>query len=299
MADDRPIRLFHLPFSFMLPQKVATENGYFEEEGLKVELVERDREEVDVKYIPEHESLTRDNDIDLYPACKWESIRRTWDLEDGKVVANGTFAEQPYAVFTRPDASIDTPSDLADVPVAVNRRTGQEYTAFKAFEEYLPSDQITLEHYGMPTDRLRALRDGEVDAATLLDPHATLAEQLGFTKLLEVENQMGIVGSERVDRATLTLFLSAYSRAATEINAHPDDYRDQYIEMLEKDANIEPKLFDAVDLDALGDEITIPRYHAPESVHRETIDAELEWMKRRSLIGEDADVDAIVAPIED
>jgi len=30
--DDK-IRLFHLPFSFMLPQKVAVERGYFEDRG--------------------------------------------------------------------------------------------------------------------------------------------------------------------------------------------------------------------------------------------------------------------------
>jgi len=37
----------------MLPQRVAAEEGYFRDEGLTVELVERDRRDVEVKYIPQ------------------------------------------------------------------------------------------------------------------------------------------------------------------------------------------------------------------------------------------------------
>jgi len=95
MIDHREVRLFHLPFSFMLPQKVAAERGYFEEAGLAVELVERDRRDVAVKYIPAEETLTGDHDVDLYPICKWESIKRSWEMGDGRIVAKGTFADLP------------------------------------------------------------------------------------------------------------------------------------------------------------------------------------------------------------
>ena len=297
MTDNRSLRLFHLPFSFVLPQKVAVERGYFEEAGLDVELVERDRRSVEVKYIPADATLTGEYEVDLYPVCKWESLRRTWRMGDGRIVAKGTFADQPYTVFTRPDTEVESPEDLAGVEVAVNRRTGQEYTAMKALEEHVPAEEIRLVHYGMPTDRLRALRDGEVDAVTLLDPQSTLAEHLGFRPILEFENHMGIVGGENVDREILEAFIAGYARAAREINEHPEQFREEYLEMLEKDLRVAPDLFSAVDLEAVKANVTVPRYDVPEPADRAELDAHLEWMKDRDLIDDEADLDAIVAPL--
>jgi NitT/TauT family transport system substrate-binding protein len=294
MASSGTVRLFHLPFSFMLPQRVASERGYFEREGLDVELVERDRADVDWKYIPADETLTGDFDVDVYPVCKWESIKRTWEMGDGRIVAKGTFADQPYAVFTRRD-DVREPADLADVPVGINRRTGQEYTAMRALEAHVPADRIDLVHEGMPTDRLRALRDGEVDAVTLLEPQSTLAEQLGFRRVMEFENHMGVVGADGLADEDLDAFLRAYDRAVEAINADPDAFRDDYLAMLRADEAVAPDLFEAVDLDDLRAELTVPTYETPEPADREELSGHLEWMQRRGLVEEDADIATIVA----
>ncbi|WP_254761964.1 ABC transporter substrate-binding protein [Natrinema marinum] len=297
MLAHQSVRLFHLPFSFMLPQTVASERGYFREEGLAVDLIERDRRDVEVKYIPAEETLTEDYDVDLYPICKWESIRRTWEMDDGRIVANGTFAELPYTVFTRPDSDLETPADLADVPVGVNLRTGQEYTARKAIEEHVPPDAVDLVGCGMPTDRLRALSEGRVDAVTLIDPHSTLADHLGFRRLLEYDNHMGIVGSDAVDRDLLEAFLCAYERAVADINAEPDAFRDTYLEMLEAEESIAPALFDEVDVAAVREDLTVPRYEVPDPVDRDELDDHLAWMQARDLLDGDATIDDIVAPL--
>lgn len=291
------IRLFHLPFSFMLPQRIASERGYFGAEGLDVELVERDRADVDWKYIPSEETLTGDRDVDLYPVCKWESIKRTWDMNDGRIVAKGTFADQPYTVFTRPDTDIESPADLGNEPVGVNMRTGQEYTARRALENHVSAAEVTLEHHGMPTDRLRALRDGEVDAVSLLEPHTTLATELGFQPLLEFENHMGIVGADHVDDGDMAAFMRGYARAVEDINENPAAFRDRYLEMLVDDLEVAPDLFEEVDLDELREQIEVPQYETPELADRAELDDHLEWMKRRGLIDEDADIGAIVAEV--
>lgn len=295
MATDNSVRLFHLPFSFMLPQRVAYEQGYFEEAGLDVELIERDREAVDVKYIPAESSLTADHGVDLYPICKWESIKRTWEMDDGRIVAKGTFADLPYTVFVRPDSAIEEPTDLADVPVAVNQRTGQEYTAMRALEEHMQPEEVSLTHFGMPTDRLRALRDGEVEAAILLDPQSTLAEHMGFREILTFDNHMGIVGGESVDSTVLDAFMAAYDRAAMEINANPESFREEYLDMLEKDATVAPDLFEEVDMERVREDITVPRYEVPDRADRRDLDEHLNWMKERKLVDESADIDRIVA----
>lgn len=294
--DDK-IRLFHLPFSFMLPQRIASERGYFEAEGLDVELVERDRADVDWKYIPAKETLTGDRDVDLYPVCKWESIKRTWDMNDGHIVAKGTFADQPYTVFTRPETDIESPGDLAGEAVGVNMRTGQEYTARRALEEHIPADEVQLDHQGMPTDRLHALRDGDVKAVSLLEPHSTLAENLGFQRILEFENHMGVVGADHIDNTDMAAFMRGYACAVEAINENPSEFRDRYLEMLEDDLEVAPDLFQEIDLDTLRETIEVPRYETPELVEPAELDAQLEWMKRRGLIDEDADIGAIVAEV--
>lgn len=291
------IKLFHLPFSFMLPQKVATENGYFEDEGLTVELIERDRADVDWKYIPAEESLVEDHDVDVYPICKWESIKRTWRMNDGRIVAKGTFADQPYTVYVRPESDIETPADLADVAVGVNKRTGQEYTVIRALEEHMSKDAVTLEHHGMPTDRLRALRDGEVEAVSLLEPQSTLAEELGFEPILQFENHMGIVGADAIDDDVLGKFMRGYARAAEEINENPDAYREAYLGMLEGDADVAPDLFEGIDREKLYAEIEVPTYEPPEVADHDELQEHLSWMKRRQLIDDEADIDSIVAPV--
>ncbi|MFD1633015.1 ABC transporter substrate-binding protein [Haloplanus ruber] len=297
MPGDDTIRVFHLPFSFMLPQRVAADRGYFADEGLDVELIERDRTCVTNKYIPAEETLTGDNDVDLYPICKWESLKRTWEFDDGRIVAKGTFADQPYAVFVRPDSDIETPSDLANTAVGVNRRTGQEYTAIRALEEHMDEDEVVIEGHGMPTDRLRALRDGDVAAVTLLDPHITLAEHLGFEKILEFENHMGVVGADGLEGETLDAFMRAYRRAVETINADSSAYRDQYLDMLWKDSEVAPDLFKEIDTEAVREDIEVPEYEMPELADREDLDYHLSWMKQRQLIDDDADIDAIVSPL--
>lgn len=300
MGAGGTIRLFHLPFSFMLPQRVASEEGYFAEEGLDVELIERAREEVDWKYIPAEENLTTDHGVDMYPICKWESLKRTWDMGDGSIVAKGTFADQPYTVFVREDSEITSPEDLAGIPVGVNRRTGQEYTAIRALEEHMDPDDVELAHCGMPTDRLRALRDGEVDAVTLLEPQSTLARHLGFRPVMDFENHMGIVGGKAVDSEVLEKFIRGYARAVEDINADPGRYRDAYLDMLEAEASagVAPDLFESMDLEALKADLTVPTYGVPELADHEELNHHLDWMKRRQLIDDDADIDAIVAPVQ-
>ena len=296
MSPSSTVRVFHLPFSFMLPQRVAAERGYFADEGLDVDLIERDRRRVDRKYIPAEWTLTGDDDIDLYPVCKWESLRRTWSLEDGRIVAHGAFADLPYTLHVRPDSDVEAPADLANVPVAVNRRTGQEYTAIRALEEHLPTDAVELEHYGMPTERLRALRDGEVAAATLLDPHSTLADHLGFERVLEFENHIGVVGAEDLEGDEFEAFMRAYELAVETINEDPDAFRDEYLAMLEKDAEVAPDLFADVDLETIRESVTVPRYETPEIATADELDGQLEWMKGRDLIDEGAEIETIVAP---
>ena len=87
---------------FSLPYHVALEEGYFDDEGLAVELVpagsgrDRDKEVPDepildhtaVKSYGWHEGIEH-GEFSMYRACEWGQIRRTQDShEHAKVVAH-------------------------------------------------------------------------------------------------------------------------------------------------------------------------------------------------------------------
>src|SRR5215218_8741444 len=91
----------------------------------------------------------------------------------------------PRASFGRPDSKIRRPQDLKDVPVSVGMRAGSHFNVPYRLEKYLPLEHIKVVNTGGFGARLRALLDGEVEAASLLPPQIAMAEQLGLRQIIE------------------------------------------------------------------------------------------------------------------
>jgi ABC-type nitrate/sulfonate/bicarbonate transport system substrate-binding protein len=91
----------------------------------------------------------------------------------------------PWAIFVRPDSKIRRPEDLKDVPVSVGMRAGSHFNVPYRLEKYLPLEHIKTVNTGGFGARLKALLDGEVEAASLLPPQIAMAEQLGLRKIIE------------------------------------------------------------------------------------------------------------------
>jgi NitT/TauT family transport system substrate-binding protein len=71
------------------------------------------------------------------------------------------------------------------VPIAVGMRAGSHFNVPYRLEKFLPLAEIKTVNTGGFGARLRALLDGEVDAASLLPPQIAMAEQLGLRKIIE------------------------------------------------------------------------------------------------------------------
>jgi hypothetical protein len=71
------------------------------------------------------------------------------------------------------------------VPISVGMRAGSHFNVPYRLEKYLPLDNIKTVNTGGFGARLRALLDGEVEAASLLPPQIAMAEQLGLRKIIE------------------------------------------------------------------------------------------------------------------
>ena len=95
------------------------------------------------------------------------------------------YGDLPWAIFVRPDSKIREPKDLKDVPISVGMRAGSHFNVPYRLEKYLPLQNIKTVNTGGFGARLRALLDGEVEAASLLPPQIAMAEQLGLRKIIE------------------------------------------------------------------------------------------------------------------
>jgi ABC-type nitrate/sulfonate/bicarbonate transport system substrate-binding protein len=116
-------------------------------------------------------------------ACVWGTICNA-SAGMGRVVTEG-YGDSPWAIFVRPDSKIRKPEELKDVPISVGMRAGSHFNVPYRLEKYLPLENIKTVNTGGFGARLRALLDGEVEAASLLPPQIAMAKQLGLRKIIE------------------------------------------------------------------------------------------------------------------
>jgi hypothetical protein len=169
---------------------VAKQEGFFEAEGLDVDFdwktfrgTQSSWKGMDYFARPQDKPYTEAKEEVIQGACVWGTICNA-SAGMGHVVADA-YGDSPWAIYVRPDSKIRKPEDLADVPVSVGLRAGSHFNVPYRLEKYLPLDRIKTVNTGGFGARLRALLDGEVEAASLLPPQIDMAEQLGLRKIID------------------------------------------------------------------------------------------------------------------
>jgi NitT/TauT family transport system substrate-binding protein len=169
---------------------VAKEEGFFEAEGLEVTFdwktfrgTQSSWKGLNYLERPQDQPYTKDKTEVIQGACVWGSICNA-SAGMGKFVPEA-YGDSPWAIFVRPDSNIREPKDLKDVPISVGMRAGSHFNVPYRLEKYLPLANIKTVNTGGFGARLKALLDGEVEAASLLPPQIAMAEQLGLRKIIE------------------------------------------------------------------------------------------------------------------
>ncbi len=176
------------PKGMGLNEFVALEEGYFADAGLDVEIdwkivhgMQKSWKELDYFQRPQDRPYAEGEAV-IQCACLWGTISNA-SAGMGRVVPD-CHGISPWAIFVRPDSRIRAPEDLKDVPIAVGLRAGSHFNVPYRLEEYLPLANIKAVNVGGFGARLKALLDGEVEAASLLPPQIDMAEQLGLRKII-------------------------------------------------------------------------------------------------------------------
>lgn len=237
-----------------LQEWVAEENGYFAAEGLEYEFVP----EGDYGIRP----LGRDNagqiktgafetfgagrdGANVSCACHW-ATNTAASTRAGQLVTSA-YSVAPCAIVVPPESQVRRPEDLAGIEVGVGYHSGSHFTTVQAMEAVLPADQVKLTFQGPPNERLDALLERRVPAATMFGVPLYIAEAFGFRKVLDATFMVGfLVTGDEVSKADVEKFLAALRRAQMDIDLRPELYKHHHLKA------VPPKYLEQVDVRAFG-----------------------------------------------
>ena len=171
---------------------VAQQEGFFAAEGIEVEWdiktfrgTQSSWKDMDYKSRPQDQPYAEGDKGLIQCACVWGSISNA-SAGMGRFVPD-CYGVSPWAIFVRPDSKIRKPQDLKDVPVSVGMRAGSHFNVPFRLEKFLPLEHIKVVNTGGFGARLKALLEGEVEAASLLPPQIDMARQLGLRMVMQDE----------------------------------------------------------------------------------------------------------------
>jgi ABC-type nitrate/sulfonate/bicarbonate transport system substrate-binding protein len=237
-----------------LQEWVAEEKGYFTAEGLEYSFVHSEdygvhrprRDEAGEIRTGAFETFGAGRDgADVSCACHWATSAAA--SEGAGQLVTTAYSMAPCAIVVPPESSVRRPEDLAGVAVGVGYHSGSHFATLQALEAVLPPDQIKLTFQGPPNERLDALLERQVPAATAWGVPLYIAEAFGFRKVVDATFMIGfLVTGPEASKADIEKYLGALRRAQMEIDLRPELYKHYHLRAVPE------KYRDRVDVRAFG-----------------------------------------------
>jgi NitT/TauT family transport system substrate-binding protein len=217
-----------------LPVLVARDMGFFREEGLDVEFVTTPGMAqvttthsvgFDSVFDRPLDSVYNEGGIDCYRMCEWGIMKRAVEAHvqgrrGRKIVAVGASMSK-FAVVVAGDSRIYEPEMLKDKPIAVTPNNGSEFTTLKMMEGFLTPEHVKRTNVGSMLKRLEAVRDGQVAAASLMEPWISVAQKWGLRILIESHSTRSEAAADDLDGAALAKMFRAQGRAVELLEKDP------------------------------------------------------------------------------
>lgn len=215
------------PTGMRLHEWIALDRGYFQAAGIEP-IVRWDIVSGIMSSWSGKQYLERPQDqpflgaaepLDVINHCAWGSVCNA-GAGMGKFVPDA-YGVARWAIYVRPDSALRRPEDLADVPIAVGLRAGSHFNVPYRLEAYLALERIKTVNVGGFGARLSALLNGEVEAASLLDPQISMADELGLRKIIGNTFKTLWVVPPTADRAVVDAYFRVLQRADADLDRDP------------------------------------------------------------------------------
>jgi NitT/TauT family transport system substrate-binding protein len=228
--EDPTLRIGTLPILDLLPLFVADKQGYFKDQGITVTFVP-------AQSAAERDQLMQAGQIDGMNNDMVSTVLYNKDSVKIKVVRTAIQAAptwSQYSVFVSKDSGLKSAADLKGVEIGISQATVIEYITYRLLVDagLKPADIKTTNVIKI-ADRMQLLGSGQLKAATLPEPLATLAEQQGAVRLVpdakDPDHSNSVISfavqALKGKPQTVRKFLAAYEKAVGDVNADPTKWQ--------------------------------------------------------------------------
>ena len=235
-TESTPLKVAVLPVLDTLPLYVAEKEGFFADAGIQVELIP-------VGSAPERDQLMQSGQIDGMLNELVTTLYYNREDSKVKIVRFARIATSDYPVFrilAAKDSGIVSVEDLKGVEIGISTGTIIEYMTDRVLVNAgLTPEEIKKIAVPKIADRTALLESGELKAAVMPDPLASLLMQKGAvlviddTTLPEVSNSVFTFSSSTLTDhpEDVKAFLEAVEKAVNAINADKSKYKDLMVEL--------------------------------------------------------------------
>ena len=264
-----------------LPLAVAQEYGFFEKEGISVDINKfYSANERDAAF----QSENLDGTILDYTGA---AIQRAGGI-NLKLTSQ---CDGSFVLIAGEESGVTTIPDLVDKRLAVSRNTVIDFcTDFLLQASNISPDYVEKVEINKIPLRLEMLRNGKIDATMLPDPFATIALQSGGKKIIDINDMdlrvTGIAFHDDViatKEGAIKSFYRAYNQAIELINSKPSsDFNDLLVAEI------------GVPLELVGT-IKLPKYTKAQLPQENDLQLVDKWLKTKELVPADFDINSLIA----
>lgn len=234
-AEPQTLKIAVLPIMDALPLYVAEKQGYFEHHNVEIEFI-------NVSSAFDRDQLMQSGQIDgmLNELVTTLFYNRSESKIHVVRFARTATSEHPlFRILASKDSGITDVEGLRGVPIAISEGTVIEYTMDRLLQN-AGFDEASIATLAVPKipDRMALLSSGEIEAAVMPDPLASLAMKQGAVNVIddtsypEISHSVYTFSNQSLDEKSeaVRAFLAAVEQAVADINNNKQQWEGLMVE---------------------------------------------------------------------
>lgn len=263
-----------------LPLAVAQRNGYFEREGIMVNLRK-------FYSANERDAALQSGNLD---GCILDYTGGAIQHAAGTAIFFTSQCDGTFELIAGKRANVASVNDLRGKNIATARHTVVDFCADMVLKQAkIAESEITKSEINKIPLRLEMLRNGKIDLTVLPDPFATIAKADGLHAVASLEGLgLHVTGIAFVQPAIDTkadaihAFYRAYNNAIADLQQQP---LSDFYPVLTEDIGFPPDLTNVA---------VLPAYHVARLPASDDLNAVNEWLKAKRLVPESYDIQTMI-----